>query len=58
MSGSRVKNRMAQCHPNRKHYAKGMCQDCYDGRRSAAQPKKADQPGLVRIHVKGWGCVA
>jgi 5-methylcytosine-specific restriction endonuclease McrA len=37
------KNRKADCHPDRKHYAKGKCQECYNASRYAQNPEKWKQ---------------
>jgi len=31
LSKSKTKDRKAACHPDRKHYAKGLCKTCYGG---------------------------
>lgn len=47
--------RNALCHPNRKHFCRGMCKQCYwIGEHARASDPMA---GLVRVSVPGWGCV-
>lgn len=48
-------NRKALCHPKRKHEAKGMCAPCYRNYRNARQNDV--MANLVRVNVKGWGCL-
>ena len=50
----------APCHPDRPLYAKDLCAPCYNrsnyrSRNSYALSDKHD--GLVRVPVKGWGCL-
>jgi hypothetical protein len=56
MSGSLPKNRKALCHPKRKHFAKDLCQECYQQIRNAKQNDA--MAGLVRTSVPGWGCIS
>jgi hypothetical protein len=56
MSGSLPKHRKALCHPKRKHFAKGLCQECYQQIRNAKQNDA--MAGLVRTSVPGWGCIS
>jgi hypothetical protein len=61
MRGAAPKHRKALCHPNRRHYAKDMCQPCYDvnkaGRNQTISPRKDEQRGLVRGIPAGWGSI-
>ena len=31
---------MAPCHPERRHYAEGLCNSCYNGKRRREQPER------------------
>jgi hypothetical protein len=60
ISGVR-KRRMAECHPKRKHYARGLCGRCYNAKGRPQPLTKAgrdSQPGLVRVGIPGWGSLA
>jgi hypothetical protein len=59
--------RMAVCHPDRPNHANGECKRCYQRewfRKYGYTPKpKKPQPvgvwpqDVVRVPVKGWGCL-
>ena len=46
--------RRASCHPDRRHYSKGLCQSCYQrhgyARRTADKPRKRRAPGPPDCH--------
>lgn len=54
MRGAAPKHRKALCHPNRKHYAKDLCAECYRNHNNA-KGAADKQPGLTRLHTPGWG---
>ena len=50
--------RQSDCHPERKHYARGLCRICYYAdklRNSKNKAYRDSQPGLERVTVPGWG---
>lgn len=57
--------RIATCHPEREHHAKGLCHPCYQFKinrelRSGVRVAKTRKPTvypqpLVRVGVPGWG---
>ena len=44
--------RMADCHPDRKHAANGLCDQCYDEHRRHSDPERHRK--RVRAHRVGW----
>jgi hypothetical protein len=52
-------SRFANCHPDRKHRANGLCNNCYMQRyRAAEQPKLvhgAYPQKVVPVAIRGWG---
>jgi hypothetical protein len=57
--------RPAECHQDRKHFARGLCKGCYvnllkrmgrvGGKHS--QGRTVWPQAVVRVPVKGWGCL-
>lgn len=48
--------RFSECHPERKHYARGLCRECYDKRPERLDKIRANQAKWTKLHpeqVKG-----
>jgi hypothetical protein len=58
----RAPPRKPDCHPGRKHHSRGQCVQCaqasYYLKRHAPVKYGPQEEGVVRVTVKGWGCIA
>lgn len=52
LSKSKTKDRKAECHPNRKHYAKGLCKACYGREQSRRASALRSPRRRVRVPPK------